>query len=57
MQVASGEMNNTLCREALHFSRRVFPKIDVPQGWNSSKKAFLNIGIPQGWHPKVRKLV
>ncbi len=40
MQVASGEMNNTLCREALYFSKIGY----------SSRLMFLKVGIPQRKH-------
>ena len=51
MQVTSGEMSNTLCRETPHFSRLVFLKTvffskgiflrtDIPQDYPYSKRVF-----------------
>mgnify|MGYP001737324313 CR=1 FL=1 len=49
MQVASGEMDNTLCRETPHFSRLVFLKPVFSQGGYSSRMIFLKISTSQEW--------
>lgn len=56
MQVASGEMDNTLCRETPHFSRLVFLKTVF-----FSRGIFLKIILtqdeyPQGWTLKSASL-
>lgn len=40
MQVTSGEMSNTLCRETPHFSRLVFLRTDIPQDYPYSRRVF-----------------
>lgn len=44
MQVTSGEMSNTLCRETSHFSRLVFLKGDISQDYPYSRRVFLKAG-------------
>jgi len=44
MQVTSGEMSNTLCRETPLFSRLVFLRTDIPQDYPYSKRVFLKGG-------------
>ena len=56
MQVASGEMNNTLCRETPHFSRLVFLKPVFSQGGYFSRLVFLKIGFSQDWTLKSASL-
>ncbi len=44
MQVTSGEMSNTLCRETSHFSRLVFLRTDIPQDYPYSRRVFSKDG-------------